>query len=1482
MVQKFVFDPNELIELEKENEKNKVNEVLTAQEIFDRALEEQDAKAKKILETEEKQGIVTKIFEGVDQALKEVNYAKKYGNKKYLEEKRKEDPEDPIFDSPLKKIKDTVEQFSNVKQVIAGEFKKEFSGEARAYTLAEQEDEAEEAEEKSSVFDVDMNNVGIGQATAAATVSGTIKFFAGFPQFGALMMDAFAKDGVPIDESNMAKFNKIFEESYIGMLGKGSEKIAKERAIGRLMELGIQLYGAVKTGGAAGTGAINTVNKVFNVAEKAYKKGKLIKASGNVNLYRTIKEVKNLNNLSGKQKFVAAMVGGGFGTASVIYKAEDIGTFGDIFSDQGTFTAMDRERGKDSKSDAIRQLYNKIKFGGELAVPIIPIIIGGGKIGKLIMNKSKSLAYSSSKFEQLVEKYVRKPFSSRGPMQADEFIGVQRMEGAKESSRKIVDDYLKRFDKIIYNIEKKALPASKASGLTDSLSSAFVKFINKGKFVVKDKKIIPQGFKTADSNAFIKTMTKDLKIASDDAVSLMDEFFNVQQTWADFMNVIYKGGNINPSKNAFVDLMNDRINISLSNEFKIFGDKSLKAIDEFAPAASVKDDVANVFIRTAKDNGIKLSKEDALMTVNDIIKNVELHPSTNTPIFKFGTRKIDPLNEQAVATKNIAENITGGGKFKADGQGGLIQTEKDLSSFKKLFGNYKNAENIISNVTTDLATIAARDNFYNFIKQRSKDLTSKGERGIVYDSYDEAVKAFPNRKVIDAAEGLTVPNAVGKTAYTPPINTMFTTEEIAEGLINGSKDALSGLTKSALYQYGILIPKGLVQAGKTVGAPFTHARNFSSGAITTVYLGNIAIPPKEIAKAIRTSYRTIQPQFFGPNRPGLNISANRPKVYGANTTDPSKLVGGKEFVEEGGNSLYRFLLDEGMVNSSARAREVELLIADSAKTGFLDKVWKKLGTKTQKIIKGAQEAYIAEDDFWKVFNFFGESYRIRSAYENAIKKGIIKLADVPGGSLESIEILQMATKKVRDMLPNYNYVPPFVKGTRRSPLGNFVGWTSEQIRTFPNALTTAIEETKSPIFAKMGYQRLFGMATTLATIPPLAVYGAMQAYGFTEKKLDALKEFLPGFSKNNTILPIYENGEYKYIDFSRGFFYETLTSPIQTLITTIEMNPDKPIFPLIYKGLGLATAKIVEPFISESIWIGGWTDILARGGETRRGTRVWNPEDDPGDKVVKAFEHLLTTYSVGSTLQIKRMIAALKGEKIKGQEYELSDELLGLLGFRVSPMNIEKSLNYKIGDFLTEVRNQSKLMFEDTRTREPVSGNVLIKQMIDANEKRYNSFNSMRRLVDAALFLQIPEDTIEEIFKDRNQRPLFKMIMDNEFKSMGLSSGQEESFEKISEENNIPNTVDDYTKDTLLELQEIMNDLPLNSPWNIKAEDYIFEDKPFVPTPGYEPVGSVAPLPNTPTANVQVSQANKNPITNLTSNEQALLSPSEQIIAGRT
>ena len=70
---------------------------------------------------------------------------------------------------------------------------------------------------------------------------------------------------------------------------------------------------------------------VFNKAAQAYKKGRYIKATGNKDLYKSAKEIKKLNELSGTQKFVGTAVGGGLGTAAVIYKAEDVGTIGEIF-----------------------------------------------------------------------------------------------------------------------------------------------------------------------------------------------------------------------------------------------------------------------------------------------------------------------------------------------------------------------------------------------------------------------------------------------------------------------------------------------------------------------------------------------------------------------------------------------------------------------------------------------------------------------------------------------------------------------------------------------------------------------------------------------------------------------------------------------------------------------------------------------------------------------------------------------------------------------------------------------------------------------------------------------------------------------------------------------------------------------------------------------------------------------------------------------
>ena len=176
----WAFDPRKLIEEEKKKEENKVKEVLSDQEIFDKKVEEENAKVEKLENQEKKKSTVATAFEEIKDILKEVNYAKKYGGKKYLEAKKEEDPDHPLFDTPTEKIKSIKEAFSNFGSAI----ETEFSGEAKAYTLAESQgdkEEKDEVEDKPSVFDdPNLNDVGIGQAIMSSLISGAIKVGAGF------------------------------------------------------------------------------------------------------------------------------------------------------------------------------------------------------------------------------------------------------------------------------------------------------------------------------------------------------------------------------------------------------------------------------------------------------------------------------------------------------------------------------------------------------------------------------------------------------------------------------------------------------------------------------------------------------------------------------------------------------------------------------------------------------------------------------------------------------------------------------------------------------------------------------------------------------------------------------------------------------------------------------------------------------------------------------------------------------------------------------------------------------------------------------------------------------------------------------------------------------------------------------------------------------------------------------------------------------
>jgi len=1479
MASKLIFDPQTLIDEEKENEQKKVKEIISAQEAYDQLLEEENAKARK-------QSSIKESIAKADKAIREVKFADKHGLDAWFKAKEKEDPEawkkwnewqdNTLLGKMFKtdKSKTLEEEYGDDEEI-----KPQFA----SYIL----DGTTGPIESKSTIDPFAGETGQIESITHGIISGAIKIPYGFMNLGAMVIDLANKENLPVNQSAVAQLDRWFEQTYFGNFMKYSEEKARENALGKLTEVIVQMYGGWKAVGTTGVKVTDKAQKIFNKAYEGVKSGKYVRTAKNTNLSRGLKDIKKFNELSRKQKFISIAVGGGL-AGSVVYDAENIGTFGDLAVDlgfeSGEITALDRKKKSTSKDEATRMLWNKLKFAGEMGFPIVPAIWGVGKVGKSIVSGVYKRAANVTKFDKMVEKIVSRPFRGRGPVPEEQFQAMQRLKGKGESAELLSQDFLRNIDDIVKRISRDSQIVSSATGLTDGISQAIVKVINAGKFATSQGKIVVRGFDERSLKSFYKSM-EQLKIPKNEIDNIVGEMRNIHQYWAQYLNTIAKGGNLHPEigLKGLVKIMNERIGDTLSTEYKIFKDNGLSPVDGYIVSREIKDEVAKIFQRNATAQGKTISKETARLQVDQVIRNVKLDPATGQPYFKYSA--VDMAAETALITKSIAKNITGGGRFVADDVGGLIQKESDLLAFQKLFGSYKNAMNVIANVTTDLAEISGRDRFYNIIKTAAKEQIKRGERAIVYPSYNAAAHGWrgTGEKIIDLSTGLKVPNKLGDAVYTPPISGMYTTEKIAQGLIHGALNNLGSITKNIYYQAIVMAPKGLIQAGKTVGGPFTHARNFTSGAVTMVALGNVRYAltnPAVFGKALWRSLNTIQPQLLWRNKPGVNYTAG------------SKVSA--EELKKGGQALYRFLLDEGMVNSSAIYRDVIGLIDDTQKIGWLQSIWGKMGRRTKSFLKAAQQLYVAEDDIWKIANFFIEDQKLHDAYAAALKKGLIKGNEIPS----DLEIMKMATKKIREFMPNYAYVSEIVQASRRSPLGNFVSWSAEQVRTNTNIVMAAKAEAKHPVFGQlasgMGYERLFGWAFTMAAIPPLAVWGGMTAYGITKEELSAIKEFVPWFSKDSTIIPVYEDGKYKYIDFSRAFFYDVVTNPMQSIITSLETNKDDPVLPATVKGMAAGFARFIEPFVAESIWLGGFLDVFARGGVTRKGTRIWNEEDAPGDKAWKTMKYLSLLYSPGSAIQMRRLYHAYTGKTLKGTEYQMTDELLGLVGMRKAPLDIYRSMQINIGKFLQREGDERKVIYNGTLSGDPVTDdNKIIEQFIWANHQRLDAFNEMKRYYDAAKSLKFKEKDIKAMFKARNRMDIYKMIKKNKFKPLTISDNMEKKYKELADRKGIENPLNKKVKKRIKRIIKRLKKQRLNKDYIIDKDKFLFKegsilDKMKDMLPGQGDVKTIyetkaPPLQPTPMPVAhQAQMAQKDPITNLTETEEAVLSPSEKIIAART
>jgi hypothetical protein len=344
-----------------------------------------------------------------------------------------------------------------------------------------------------------------------------------------------------------------------------------------------------------------------------------------------------------------------------------------------------------------------------------------------------------------------------------------------------------------------------------------------------------------------------------------------------------------------------------------------------------------------------------------------------------------------------------------------------------------------------------------------------------------------------------------------------------------------------------------------------------------------------------------------------------------------------------------------------------------------------------------------------------------------------------------------------------------------------------------------------------------------------------------------------------------------------------MIQPVNTIVANTEQakaaNDDDPLIVGFANGLTKAMCKILEPFISESIWIQAVADVTTRNGVKANGSLVWNPEDSTMTKWIKSTKHVAYSLSPGSLPQVQRLINAIQKKSQKGVNYEIPDELLGFLGFRKVPLELEKSLNFKIADFQEAKRNEAKKIFEGLRTGDPVTDpNAIIRQYFEANKSFYEDMSKLRRVYDAVKTLGMRDDKIEELFGVRGELPLYGDIENNVFFPLLISRGQVEGIEDLARDKKIPNILNERVLSIIERMENDMIRLKLNKDFDLDLEKYL------IPTQT-----QTSELLITPGIPVQVSDANPNPeVVNsgqiaqlnngLTMAENALLSEEEKMI----
>ena len=1196
-------------------------------------------------------------------------------------------------------------------------------------------------------------------AGLAGIASGVFKVPEGIFSLGAELLD------LGFDTNTAASVEEFFDKL------NPFEEIAAEKGIGRLTEALVSI-------GIPGAQGFKLGSSLANRYFQAKKAGKAV-SSGSKSVVRAQQEADKLNQGLGYKRFVAGTFGGAAGEAFVA-DVEDIGSFGDLF-DRGP-TKLDTFSLEGGREDAARKLMNRLKFGSE-ALFVTPFVAGATKGAKALATRGKDLAYSNSKIERWLSK-VADSFTPEGPLTKSLFGSQRVMEGFRAADLNRATELVKTLDRQVgqaFPQMQKVLDRS----LTIKEKEQFYREIND---LILDGDIT----KISDpkkADAFVDNLIKK----GVDEKTARKILTTVDDARGTFANLLETTGNLNAPE--LKQILQERIKSSIKNTYKIFEiNPVLGVFGRYRPTDESVENAINFFRKEIADSNpdVKYNPdslqyyEDAKYIVDKILDDgIKAKKRTR------GLPDITYLNK-------TLEDLPGN-KFVAEV---IEKTGAPPEVIKKLLGEMSDPRYSIFNAITELSGMARTSAMFKEMFETNEAAQKLGQRGSFWKSKDEAKRATNN-----VADIVKVGDELGGMAQFKagnienPLAPLYTTRDIAdalkrangltEGFFTAAVRGREGATAaeqgaSFLYRNLLLFPKATAQLAKTVLSIPTHLRNLiSAGAFASAngILFEGFLDPKMLGNAFRKGW-----QISGVG----NLKYTR-------------------FDDPAFEKAYRELLELGIVNSQTQIGDLKNLLRDvnfGDKIADLDSMISPMMSRLKKIPEYLQGKYVAEDDFWKITNYFVELERRDKAYKAA---GISKSID---------DLKKEAADIVKNTVPNYSYVGDMVRTARLLPVGNFMSFPSEMIRTTVNIAEQAINEMRhipapgvtvrgpdiSPVVTevledgttrmvrnnnpmyRIGATRATGMAFTLGAVPTMFVEGAKALYDVTEDEIKALRQFVPDWSKNSTLIPIKdtETGELKYIDFSHSNAYDLIARPFRTLSNEIisATNDGDTILRGFITGAEEAVAEIASPFVDESIWTEAVGDLTVRGGITRDGRVLYTDQTPIGDKMSIRFSHLLKTIDPSLQKYGRVIQAATQTPTKTGEQLELNNELAGLVGFRPIAVDPLRAMGFKIAEYqrgIREARREFTGGYFGLLRGGPINPNDVITRFYESNKARFNVQKEMYKNINAAQILGESPNRLRREFRDRQLSNLtFTNLQRGKFESYFPSEDIRARFREIA------------------------------------------------------------------------------------------------------